>query len=65
MDLVDDARTVSKRCFDEALFDLKRLNDEEKDESLPLMQAIHDNWTLWSYDVISDKKKAEMAELEQ
>lgn len=36
-ELVDDARLIAKRAFDEALFELRRLRDHEMEETLPLM----------------------------
>ena len=64
-DLIEDSRFVLKKCFDEAIKNLERLNKEELSQTLPPLQAIKDNYELWAMDVLSDKKKAEIAQLEE
>ena len=64
-DLIEDSRFVLKKCFDEAIKDLERLNERELSKTLPPLQAIKDNYELWALDVLSDRKKAEIAQLEE
>ena len=64
-DLIEDSRFVLKKCFDEAIKNLERLNEVELKNTLAPLQAIKDNYELWATDVLSDKKKAEIAQLEE
>ena len=64
-DLIEDSRFVLKKCFDEAIKNLERLNEVELKNTLAPLQAIKDNYELWAMDVLSDKKKAEIAQLEE
>ena len=54
-----------KKCFDDAIKDLERLNEKELAETLQPLQAIKDNYELWAMDVLSDKKKEEIALMEE
>lgn len=63
--LIEDSRFVLKKCFDDAIKNLERLNEKELALTLPPLQAIKDNYELWGMDVLSDKKKAEIAQLEE
>jgi hypothetical protein len=64
-DAVEDARFMLKRCFDDALKDLEKLTEQELEDTLPTLQAIKDNYELWGMDILTDKKKQEIAELEE
>mgnify|MGYP002633066328 CR=1 FL=1 len=59
---VEDARVMAKKCFDDALYDLERLGDEEIMEAVPYMQALRDNFLLWQSEELTDKQKTEMME---
>ena len=55
---------IAKRYFDEALEMLPRITDQDQlDEILPVCQAIKDNYDCWEDELVSDDKKAEIAEL--
>jgi len=63
---VDDARFIAKKSFDEALKLLPHMQDEaDVDEILPVLQALRDNYEVWAVDVVSDSKKAELAEMKE
>lgn len=62
---MDSSRFILKKGFDEAIKHLERLNENDLAEVLPPLQAIKDNYELYAMDVLTDKKKAEIAQMEE
>ena len=62
---IEDSRFILKKCFDDAIKDLERLNEKDLAETLPPLQAIKDNYELWAMDVLTAKRKAEIAQMEE
>lgn len=57
---VDDARMVAKRAFDEVLYEFKSFSKFKQEELMPVMQALNDNYEIWSTDVLTDKQREAM-----
>ena len=59
---IEDARVLSLKSFDLALYELQHMSQDEIREAIPIMQCLHDNYRLWETEELSPKQKAEIME---
>merc|ERR1712168_133966 len=55
----DQACTLAKQAFDEAIAELDTLNEDSYKDSTLIMQLLRDNLTLWTSDIAGDADGAE------
>ena len=54
-----DACTLAKHAFDDAISELDSLKEEQYKDATLIMQLIRDNLTLWTSDEQGDEKEVE------
>jgi len=61
---VDLAIEVAKEAFDQALFELEKVEEENMNNTLRVMQLLRDNFELWEVDLRKEKEKEADSRLE-